>query len=125
MLIGNLTRDPELKTTNSGVSVCNFSIAVNRRFSGQDGNRATDFFNIVVWRAQAENCAKFLKKGNKVGIVGEIQTRSYEGQDGTKRNVTEIVADEVEFLTPKGGSEGGYQGDDGGMKPIADDDLPF
>lgn len=101
IFIGNLTRDVELGTTPNGVSVAKFSIAVNRRFSNADGERVTDFFNIVVWRGQAENCAKYLKKGSKVGIVGELQTRSYEDKDGVKRYVTEVQADEVEFLSAK------------------------
>lgn len=101
VLIGNLTRDPELSETPSGVAVCKFSIAVSRDYANADGNRETDFFNITVWRGRAENCGKYLKKGNKVAIVGSLQNRSYEDKDGVKRNVTEIIASEVEFLTPK------------------------
>ena len=100
-LIGNLTRDPEQTQTPSGVAVCKFSIAVSRDFKDSDGNRETDFFNITVWRGRAENCGKYLKKGNKVAIVGKLQNRTYEDKDGVKRTVTEIIADEVEFLTPK------------------------
>jgi single-strand DNA-binding protein len=117
ILVGNLTRDPELSTVPSGVSVCKFSIAVNRRQS-KDGTRETDFFNIVVWRTIGENCAKYLKKGNRVGVVGEMHFRNYE-QDGVKKTYSEVVADEVEFLTPKGGDAGGE------MTPISDDSLPF
>ena len=102
ILVGNLTRDPELTETPSGVAVCRFSIAVSRDYANSEGNRETDFFNITVWRGRAEVCGKYLKKGNKVAIVGSIQTRSYEDKDGIKRNVTDIVANEVEFLTPKG-----------------------
>ncbi len=102
ILVGNLTRDPELTETPSGVSVCRFSIAVSRDYANSEGTRETDFFNITVWRGRAEVCGKYLKKGNKVAIVGSIQTRSYEDKDGIKRNVTDIVANEVEFLTPKG-----------------------
>ena len=101
ILIGNLTRDPELTETPTGVSVCRFAIAVSRDYANADGNRETDFFNITVWRGRAENCGKYLKKGNKVAIVGSLQTRSYEDKDGIKRNVTDIIANEVEFLTPK------------------------
>ena len=101
ILVGNLTRDPELSETPSGISVCRFAIAVSRDYANADGNRETDFFNITVWRGRAENCGKYLKKGNKVAIVGSIQTRSYEDKDGIKRNVTDIIANEVEFLTPK------------------------
>lgn len=101
ILIGNLTRDPELSETPSGVAVCKFSLAVSRDYTNAEGNRDTDFFNITVWRGRAENCGKYLKKGNKVAIVGSLQTRSYEDKDGIKRNVTDVIANEVEFLTPK------------------------
>ena len=100
-LIGNLTRDPELAETSSGIKVCRFAIAVNRTYAQSDGTRETDFFNITVWRNQAENCGRYLKKGSKVAIVGSLQNRSYEDKDGIKRNVTDVVANEVEFLTPK------------------------
>ena len=105
ILIGNLTRDPELTETPSGVAVCKFSIAVSRDYADADGNRETDFFNITVWRGRAENCGKYLKKGNKVAIVGKLQNRSYEDKDGVKRYVTDIIVDEVEFLTPKQASQ--------------------
>jgi len=126
ILIGNLTKDPELSTIPNGTAVCKFAIAVNRRFADASGERQTDFFNIVVWRAQGENCAKYLKKGSKVGIVGQIQTRTYE-QDGVKKFFTEIIADDVEFLTPKGTTEtaGGFSDDGGAMTPVTDDNLPF
>lgn len=104
-LIGNLTRDPEMRVTQSGVDVCNFSIAVNRRKDAQ-GNQQTDYFNIVAWRQLAQLCGKFLMKGKKVAVVGSIQTRSYEAQDGSKRTAVDIVADEVEFLTPMGEAPG-------------------
>ena len=102
ILVGNLTRDPELSETPSGVAVCRFAIAVSRDYANSEGNRETDFFNITVWRGRAENCGKYLKKGNKVAIVGSLQNRSYEDKDGIKRTVTDVVASEVEFLTPKG-----------------------
>ena len=98
ILIGNLTRDPELRVTTSGRSVCSFSIAVNRNYTPQTGERLTDFFNIVVWGKQAENCGKYLAKGRKVAVSGELQNRSFEGKDGVKRTVTEINAIDVEFL---------------------------
>lgn len=104
VIIGNLTKDPELTETPSGVAVCKFSVAVSRDYTNADGSRETDFFNITVWRGRAENCGKYLKKGNKVAIVGSLQNHSYEDKDGIKRNVTDIVASEVEFLTPKGSS---------------------
>ena len=101
ILVGNLTRDPELSETPSGIAVCRFSIAVSRDYANSDGSRDTDFFNVTVWRGRAENCGKYLKKGNKVAVVGSLQNRSYEDKDGIERNVTDVVANEVEFLTPR------------------------
>ena len=101
ILIGNLTRDPELTETPTGLAVCRFSIAVTRDYASADGTREADFFNITVWRGRAENCGKYLKKGNKVAVIGRLQVRSYEDKDGVKRTSTDIIADEVEFLTPK------------------------
>lgn len=101
ILIGNLTRDPELTETPNGTAVCRFSVAVSRDYADNDGNRETDFFNVTTWNKQAENCGKYLKKGNKVGIVARLQNRSYEDKDGVKRYVTDIIANKVEFLTPK------------------------
>ena len=103
--VGNLSKDTETGVTPSGVSVCKFSIAINRDFTKEDGTRDVDFFNVVVWRGLADNCGKYLKKGSKVAIVGKLQNRSYEAKDGTKRNVTEIIAEQVEFLTPKQSEE--------------------
>lgn len=103
--VGNLSKDPETGETPSGVSVCKFSIAINRDFTKEDGTRDVDFFNVIAWRSIGENCGKFLKKGSKVAIVGKLQNRSYESKDGTKRNVTEIIAEQVEFLTPKQSEE--------------------
>lgn len=100
-LIGNLTKDPELAETPNGVAVCKFSIAVPRDYSNSDGTRETDFFNITVWSGRAESCSRYLKKGSKVSVVGSLQNRSYEGQDGLKRTLTDVIANEVEFLTPK------------------------
>ena len=134
ILIGNLTRDPELSQTNSGISVCRISIAVSRRYPNADGSRETDFFNVTAWRTIAENCSKYLKKGSKVAVVGSIQNRSYEGQDGTKKFTTDIMADEIEFISTKN------EGENGGvvatpnygsnpqvadLQPIDDDSLPF
>ena len=105
ILIGNLTRDPETRTLSSGVSVTTFTLAVNRRFTNQQGVREADFIPVVTWRQQAELCARYLTKGRKCAVVGTIQTRTYDAQDGTKRYVTEVVADEVEFIgTAQGGS---------------------
>ena len=138
ILIGNLTRDPELTTTTSGVSICRFSLAVSRRYTNSEGERETDFINVVVWRGLAENCHKFLRKGSKAAVVGTLQTRTYDAQDGTKRYVTEVVADEVEFVGARanaddqiGGEDqanGGDNAGDGGatkLTPIQDDSLPF
>jgi len=100
ILIGNVTKDPKLEETASGVSVCKFSIAVNRDYK-KDGERETDFFNVVCWREKAEVCAQYLKKGNKAAITGRLENRTYEGNDGVKRTVTDIIAEGVEFLTPK------------------------
>lgn len=99
ILIGNLTRDPEVSETSSGITYCRFSIAVGRRFANADGERETDFFNITAWRTQAENCGKYLKKGSKVAILGTLQNRSYEDREGNKRTATDIIAEEVEFLS--------------------------
>ena len=139
ILIGKLVADPELRKTQSDVSVCTFRIAVQRRFANQQGVREADFFNIVAWRQTAELCAKFLTKGRKVGVIGAIQNRSYDAQDGTKRYITEIVADEVEFLSsPQGGQNQAYPGDvppppepsssytgNNGFTQVDDDELPF
>lgn len=105
-LTGNLTRDPELRSTSTGVPVCNFSIAVNRRFKDAQGNQETDFFNVVAWRQLAELCSRYLAKGRKVAIFGSIQTRSYEDKNGGgKRTAFDIVADEVEFLSAAHGND--------------------
>ena len=97
-LIGRLTRDPELRYTGSNIPVATFSIAVNRNYSNQQGEREADFINIVVWRKQAENVKNYLTQGSQVAIDGSIQTRSYDDNNGQKRYVTEVVADNVEFL---------------------------
>lgn len=107
-LIGRLTRDPELRYTGSNTAVASFSLAVNRNFTNQAGERETDFINIVVWRKQAENVKNYLSQGSQVAIDGRIQTRSYDDNEGKKRYVTEVVADNVEFLGTKG-SNGGNQ----------------
>lgn len=100
-LIGRLTRDPELRYTGTNIAVATFSIAVNRNFTGQSGEREADFINIVVWRKQAENVKNYLAQGSQVAIDGRIQTRTYDGNDGQKRYVTEVIADNVEFLGSK------------------------
>lgn len=128
-LIGNLTHDPELSETNSGISVCRFSVAVNRRRTG-DGEQQTDFFNVTAWRGLADNVSRFCKKGNKVAVSGSIQIRQYEDRDGQKRTSVDVNADEVEFLTPKNAER-----DESDYVPAAkkkpaleefeDDDIPF
>ena len=131
-LIGNLTRDPELSETNSGVSLCRFAIAVNRRFSGGDVERQTDFFNVTAFRGLADNIARFCKKGNKVAVVGSIQIRNYEDNNGQRRTFVDVVADDVEFLTPKnsGASDDDYAPAAPKKKPTLepfedDGDIPF
>ena len=100
ILIGNLTRNPEYNTTAGGTAVCRFSIAVSREFTNADGERETDFFNVTTWRGLAENCARYLIKGNKVCVFGSLRNNTAE-KDGTRRTFTEIIANEVEFLTPR------------------------
>lgn len=154
VLVGRLTRDPDLRYTPTGVAVANFTLAINRPFTNQDGNREADFINCVVWRRPAENLANYMKKGNQVGVDGRLQSRSYEGQDGKTVYVTEVVADSVQFLESKGASQGqdtsGFQQNQGYSQnqnrqqsqqsspnqgnpfsnagepiDISDDDLPF
>ena len=100
-LIGNLTRDPELRETPSGVAMCRFAIAVSRPYSSQDGERQTDFFECTAWRGLAETIARFTKKGNKVAVVGHIQIRNYEDNQGAKRTAVDVIVQDCEFLTPK------------------------
>ncbi len=130
-LIGNLTRDPETKTTPGGVSVCRFSIAVNRRHKNAQGVQETDFFNIVAWSKLAELCGTYLGKGRKAGISGSLQTRSYVSRDGVKRFVTEIVAEEVEFLTtrseaaPASADDSVFALQEQGFPPADESELPY
>lgn len=98
-LIGNLTKDPESRATSNGQTVCSFTIAVNRKFSA--GERQTDFFRINAWRQLGENCMKYLAKGRKVAVVGELQARLYDAKDGQQRLALDVQAEEVEFLSPK------------------------
>ena len=148
-LVGRLTRDPELRTTSSGVANCRFSLAVDGR-PDSNGNPHTDFINIVVWRNQAENVAKYCKKGSQVAISGRIQTGSYQGSDGNTRYTTDVVADRVQFLGSKNASSSEEFADDmpdysmgdqssaqganleedpfkdfGSEVVLSDDDLPF
>lgn len=107
VLVGRLTKDPDLRYTPNGVAVANFTVAVNRPFSNQQGNREADFINCVIWRRQAENLANYMKKGSMVGVDGRIQTRSFDGQDGKRVFITEVVAESVQFLESKGSSQSG------------------
>ena len=138
ILVGRLTKDPELKTTASGVSVCSFTIAVNRRFKNSEGGYDADFISCVAWRQQAEFISKYFSKGRMVGICGSIQTRNYEREDGQRVYVTEVVADEVSFVDSKSQSDNApannpgtstsansFGAADGFIPMPADDDLPF
>ncbi len=124
-LIGNLTRDAELNETPSGVAVCRFSIAVNRDYKTESGERIADFFNITTWRGLAETCGKFLKKGSKVAIIGSLQNRTYEDKDGVKRTVTDIVADEVEFLSSNQAEEKPTEKPNPTLIEVDDEECPF
>lgn len=106
ILIGNLANDPETRTTQSGISTCSFRLAVQRKFANQQGVKEADFFNVVCWRQLADLCGRYLAKGRKVAVEGSLLTRSYDAQDGSKRYVTEVVADSVEFI---GGNKEGAQ----------------
>lgn len=137
--IGNLTRDPDYSETSSGVAVCRFAIAVNRRYMTANGERETDFFNVTAWRGLAETVAKYCKKGQKVAVIGTIQIRQYEANDGSTRTSVEVVADEVEFLSSRSGDSenGGNSGNSGRAGNAArtrrptletldeDSDIPF
>lgn len=139
VLVGRLTKDPDLRYTPNGVPVASFTLAVNRTFTNQQGEREADFINCVVWRKPAVNAANFLKKGSLSGIDGRIQTRSYEGQDGKRVYVTEVQAESVQFLEPKNSNiqrneeplqqqytridENPF--DETKQIDISDDDLPF
>lgn len=126
-LIGNLTKDVELRTTQNGVANCAFTLAVNRRFKNAQGETETDFFNIVAWRQLAELCAKYLSRGRKCAITGSIQNRSYQAQDGSKRYVTEIIAENVEFLSSQQNEEAPAKKEktNSGFTEVNDDELPF
>lgn len=108
-LIGRLTRDPELRYTGSNTAVATFSIAVNRPFTSQSGERQADFINIVVWRRQAENVKNYLTQGSQVAVDGRLQSRSYDGTDGKRHYVTEVVADNIEFIGARRGNENNAQ----------------
>jgi len=111
VLVGRLTRDPELKYTTNNIANLRFTVAVNRQFTNQSGERQADFINCVAWRAQAENMARFLKKGSLIGVEGRIETGSFQGQDGQTRYTTDVVADSVQFLEPRNAQAGAPQND--------------
>ncbi|WP_409296359.1 single-stranded DNA-binding protein [Peribacillus sp. SCS-26] len=115
ILVGRLTKDPELRYTPNGVPVATFTLAVNRAFTNQQGEREADFINCVVWRKPAENVANYLKKGSLAGVDGRVQTRNYEGQDGKRVYVTEILAESVQFLEPRNSNAGGGDRNEGGF----------
>ena len=140
-IIGNLTRDPELRSTSSGVSVCDFTVAVNRRQrkDAQNGQPEADFFRVSAWRERGELCAKYLAKGRKVCVVGPVSVRTYTGNDGVMRASLEVTADEVEFLSSRNDAEaaGGYtapaaeapsvpaETPAAGFTAVETDELPF
>lgn len=137
-LIGNLTRDPEHSETSAGVSVCHFSIAVNRNYASADGERQADFFNVTAWRGLADTIARYTKKGHKVAVVGSIQMRTYEDNQGVKRTAVDIIAQDIEFLTSKSAAnadDGFYDTPAAGAQPAKkkptlqsfddDGDIPF
>ena len=136
-LVGRMTKDAELRYTPSNQAVATFSLAVNRNFKSQNGERETDFINCVIWRQQAENLANWAKKGALIGITGRIQTRSYENQQGQRVYVTEVVANDFQLLESRkdreGGQSQGYSRPDFSRQAtantspmdISDDDLPF
>lgn len=142
VLVGRLTKDPELKYTQSGIAVTRFTLAVNRTYTNQQGQREADFVNCVAWRKQADNIANHLRKGSLAGIEGRIQTRNFEGKDGNRVFMTEILANSIQFLEPKNSNRGNtsqtteqdqsqysnnsdpFTTGDGPVE-VSDDDLPF
>ena len=128
-LIGNLTHDPETRSTQNGVTACTFTIAVNRRHADKDGERATDYFRITAWRQTGDACSRYLAKGRKVAVVGELQARLYDAKDGSTRLSLDVQADEVEFLSPKQEVEAPKKSDGepdaAAFTDIPNDDIPF
>ena len=128
-IIGNLTKDPELRSTQSGVNVCGFTVAVNRPKTANNQDPGADFFNVNAWRGLGENCAKFLEKGKKVAVMGRISLRTWE-KDGKHGASLEVLADEVEFLSPRVSDapvpeEPAPVGQTGGFQQVETDELPF
>lgn len=127
-IIGNLTKDPELRTTQSGINVCTFTVAVNRKNTNPDGSHDADFFRVTAWRELGENCAKWLIKGRKVAVVGPVSISTYTGQDGKTYANLEVMAQDVEFITPRDQTaqeapKAAPQ--QGGFTQVDTDELPF
>ena len=120
VLVGRMTRDAELRMTQSNTAVASFTLAVNRNFKSQNGEREADFINCIIWRQQAENVANWAKKGALIGITGRIQTRNYENQQGQRVYVTEVVAENFQILESRN-----QQNNNSNPMDISDDDLPF
>ena len=120
IITGNLTKDPEKRSTQQGTSVTSFTVAVQRRFKNQNGNYEADFINCVAWRGTADFVAQYFSKGSRIGVVGSIQTRSYEDNSGNKRYITEVIADEVEF---DGGKKQERTGNTGQQEALVDRDA--
>lgn len=120
--IGRLTKDAELTTTTNGVNVAKFTIAINRKFRNADGDYEADFINCVAWRNTADLISKYTKKGDRIGVCGSVQTRSFDAQDGSKRYVTEIVVDEIEFLSTNNTEK---KDEPTKLEPIDSSELPF
>ena len=120
-IIGNLTKKPELRVTSAGISVCSFTVAVNRRRTANNQNPGADYFSVSAWRQLGENCAKFLDKGRKVAVVGAVSVRTYTKSDGTFGASLEVTADDVEFLS----SASSPVDADSGMQVVETDELPF
>ena len=129
-IVGNLTRDPELRTTRDGIAVCSFTVAVNRRNRGAEaGQPDADYFRVTAWRGLGENCNRFLSKGKKVSVVGTVSVSTYTAQDGSTRASLDVTADDVEFLSPKGESVPApvqeKRDPESGFVQVDDDELPF
>ena len=132
-IIGNLTRDPELRTTSTGVNVCTFTVAVNRRRSTNSNQPEADFFRVSAWRQLGENCQRYLAKGRKVAVVGPVSVQSYTGNDGSTRFSLEVQADDVEFLSSRNEDAGYVPAAPSqpaapamnGFEEVDDEDLPF
>lgn len=125
IVIGNVCNDPETRATPSGVTVCSFNVAVDRRFKDAKGNKVTDFFRVQAWRQLGEVCSKYVKKGMKVAAVGELQPRLYEAKDGTARMSLDVCADDVEFMTRAEDKPAAKPADPNTFEDISSKDLPF